>query len=378
MKENTKRPFLLKSEVKQHILTPKTPMKSTTTRNIIVEHTPFKNGHTSASFFDSESSSTIPEQENMILDKNTQEYIYNEKIGEGDYCEVYKVQKEYKDDIVKSNVNNQSLKRRSCSLPFNRIKKIRIEPSINYTCIKKNKTTFLGIKNKQKRMREVKIMNKLRGCSNVLQILKAWEENNTLLIETEYCDFGTLKDLIQAIYAIEGKKFTKKLINKIMYEVSNGLSEIHKNEILHCDIKPDNIFIKQTGSDFYEKKDLNNLPLNSYQFIIGDFNISIFTTDKIDEDGDKKYMPPETLLNKVYKTSDVYSLGLIYLELLTGIDLPSGGEYWDRLRKNSFRWLKLSRIEKSAREILLRMIDVDYNKRVSSCELAEIFKNRIK
>ena len=62
--------------------------------------------------------------------------------------------------------------------------------------------------------------------------------------------------------------------------------------------------------------------------------------------------------------SDVYSCGLIYLEILKGINLPLKGESWVKLRKDDFKGIKVNKI-------IRKMLKSDYKKRISASEVLD-------
>lgn len=305
--------------------------------------------------FDYENELKYEEIEEKYFDGH---FINLKKIGEGDYCTVYAVKKkELKSKIT--DCNSYCLNDR------------------NISCVKKYKMRFNGENDREQKLKEIKIMYLLKNKKNILQIYKAWEEENTLHIETEYCSLGTLKDLINSVYWTEKSVFEYELIHKIIFEVGTGLYEMSKQGIIHMDIKPENILIRSNQNTTCNGKCKCTIPknLDDYTFVIGDFNISKFQNDDLIDDGDKKYIAPEILLGISAINSDVFSLGLIYLELLTGIVLPSLGTAWLKLRKNNFKDLRLNELNKEIRIVLLKMLEKDHTKRMTAEEIVNLFEN---
>ena len=74
-----------------------------------------------------------------------------------------------------------------------------------------------------------------------------------------------------------------------------------------------------------------------------------------DQEGDKYYIAPEVLEGKVSTAADIFSLGLILLELVTNIDLPSSGEAWEALRYNAN--FTLSNIESTFTTLMITMLN---------------------
>lgn len=136
----------------------------------------------------------------------------------------------------------------------------------------------------------------------------------------------------------------------LMYQLSEALAHIHERNVVHMDIKPDNVL------------------LHDGQFILCDFNIARIGEGSVDLDGDPVYMAPEILKNKCYFASDVYSLGIIYLSLCNSQRrLPSSGEEYSALRKNDFHGWRLDAIGR-------RMLEKDPKKRCSAKDVSEHFK----
>lgn len=91
-----------------------------------------------------------------------------------------------------------------------------------------------------------------------------------------------------------------------MKQVGTALNYAHKRGVLHQDIKPDNIFIAQEG----------NLK-------IGDFGLSLIATglayERAQGKGSPAYMSPELCCGDPHDhRSDIYSLGAVFYEILTG------------------------------------------------------------
>ncbi|CAL6042683.1 Kinase [Hexamita inflata] len=123
--------------------------------------------------------------------------------------------------------------------------------------------------------------------------------NKVLFIQMEYCKGQTLNNLIyskQELHTDTKWKITIQLISGIAY--------IHKQNIVHRDIKPDNIFLTESNDIKY-----------------GDFGISLnFSTEQCKNiAGTKQYMAPEMVFSqlsqKEFQKCDIYALGLTLFEL---------------------------------------------------------------
>ena len=147
---------------------------------------------------------------------------------------------------------------------------------------------------------------------------------NTIKVE----DFGQTADgtLYIAMEFVEGKSIEKVLeqgamaperVEKIMGQVCGSLAEAHKQGIIHRDLKPDNVVLMDVGDDEDFVKVL-------------DFGIAA-RKDSVDAAKEQKltqqgmvlgtppYMSPEQFMGKELDSrSDIYSLGVMSYEMLTG------------------------------------------------------------
>ncbi|KAK1350725.1 mitosis inhibitor protein kinase swe1 [Hamiltosporidium tvaerminnensis] len=270
-----------------------------------------------------------------------------------------------------------------------------LKNNLNFSCIKKYLRKYSGETDRLAKLMEVKILYELLYCENIISIISAYEVDSTLFIETEYCNLGSLRDFINYVYCDKKSNFVAEIVHKIMIEVGSALKFMHGLSIVHGDLKPENIFLKGNLNSFLEQEitDLNENGIFDFQeekeiffskmnteffsdkyiFKVGDFNISKYEDSSVEEDGDKKYMAPETLDGIGVCSSDIYSFGLIYLEILRGIVLPDGGITWSRLRNNNFYGLKLAGLSGWERRMVVQMIDKEYKLRPSAEEIVKIF-----
>ncbi len=140
---------------------------------------------------------------------------------------------------------------------------------------------------------------------NIVEIFDVGEEDGKHFIVMEVIRGKTLKQLIHQRGALD---IDEALV--IMKQIAAGLSEAHKRNIVHRDIKPQNILIKDDGTAK-----------------IADFGIAraqdagqLTQTDSVM--GSVHYMAPETARGEgATIQSDIYSVGIVFFELLVG-DVP--------------------------------------------------------
>ncbi|AYU80773.1 serine/threonine-protein kinase Nek [Leishmania donovani] len=128
--------------------------------------------------------------------------------------------------------------------------------------------------------------------------------DNSVDIIMEYCEFGTLEDLIER-QRYEGRPFPTDVLLEWMAELLCGLSHIHSNRILHRDLKTSNIFVTSK----------NHLKL-------GDFGVcTILSNPNAKAEsmiGTPLYFAPEVCNSDPHdERSDVWSLGVVFYEMCT-------------------------------------------------------------
>lgn len=171
-----------------------------------------------------------------------------------------------------------------------------------------------------RKLEEVEILWKIGPHPNCVQLFAAWEQKGHLFFQTELCARGNLKDWLDSY--CQSKALKESRIWRITAALAQGLRHIHQCGVIHLDVKPENVFISQ-----------------DWQLKIGDFGLAGFwpCDEDVEREGDRTYLAPEVLTNHHYSpAADVYSLGLIVLELAANVQLPEMGDAWRKLREDDF------------------------------------------
>ncbi|MDQ0215079.1 serine/threonine-protein kinase [Oikeobacillus pervagus] len=144
---------------------------------------------------------------------------------------------------------------------------------------------------------------------NIVNIFDVGEEDDIYYIVMEFVDGMTLKQYIQQYSPIP----VEKAID-IMKQLALAISHAHQNSIIHRDIKPQNILIDHDG----------NIKITDFGIAMALSATSITQTNSVL--GSVHYISPEQARGGMAtKKSDIYSLGIVMFELLTG-RLPFSGE----------------------------------------------------
>ncbi|PQD95908.1 serine/threonine protein kinase [Pradoshia eiseniae] len=144
---------------------------------------------------------------------------------------------------------------------------------------------------------------------NIVSIYDVGEEDGIYYIVMEYVDGMTLKQYIQAFSPIPVEK-----VLDIMTQITSALALAHQNHIVHRDIKPHNVLIDHE----------DNVKITDFGIATALSATSITQTNSVL--GSVHYLSPEQARGGMAnKKSDIYSLGIVMFELLTG-RLPFSGE----------------------------------------------------
>lgn len=144
---------------------------------------------------------------------------------------------------------------------------------------------------------------------NIVEMYDVGEDDGIYYIVMEYVEGKTLKQLLKK----RGTLTLSEAID-IMSQLTDGMAHAHDSYIIHRDLKPQNIMIKDDGqikiTDFGIAMALNSTQLTQTNSVMGSVH----------------YLPPEQASGKGSTIkSDIYSMGIIFYELLSG-SLPFRGD----------------------------------------------------
>ena len=144
---------------------------------------------------------------------------------------------------------------------------------------------------------------------NIVEMYDVGEDNGNYYIVMEYIEGKTLKQLLKK----RGHLTVGEAVD-IMLQITDGMVHAHDSYIIHRDLKPQNIMIQEDGqikiTDFGIAMALNSTQLTQTNSVMGSVH----------------YLPPEQASGKGSTIkSDIYSMGILFYELLTGV-LPFKGD----------------------------------------------------
>ena len=185
---------------------------------------------------------------------------------------------------------------------------------------------------------EIEILKTL-DHPDIVRIIESFNTKNSYILITEYCEGGELFDQVR-------NQLSETQIAVIFRQLLSGLAYLHSNNIVHRDLKLENILIheieksKTTGEDLFDIK-------------IIDFGTArIFDKNRKPQSivGSSYYIAPEVLRQKYNKECDLWSVGVILYMFIVGhapFDGCDDEEITNNIHKGVYsksdrRWIKAS------------------------------------
>ncbi|CAD8098705.1 unnamed protein product [Paramecium primaurelia] len=206
---------------------------------------------------------------------------------------------------------------------------------------------------------ELTIMRKLNN-HHLMRMHEIFETQNSLYVALELLEGGSLYDLIKDKIILNTKQ-----IQQILVGVLQGLCHMHEKEIMHRDLKLENILFKQ-------QKKMETV-------VVADFGLATHVNEPVYlycRCGTPGYVAPEVINIKDMKghyssVCDIYSLGLVFYLLLTGKPAFPGKSYSTVVKQNreatiDFTIKQLQNAPNTAIDLLKRMLEKDPNKRITA------------
>ena len=156
-------------------------------------------------------------------------------------------------------------------------------------------------------VREIQLMESFKGVQNIVSVedYKVVEKKD----ELSWVIYIRMELLTPLIEHIQGHSFSEKDVIKLGIDICTALELCSKKNVIHRDVKPENIFVNQFGD-----------------YKLGDFGIAckkIGETGEFPQKGTYYYMAPEIARGDQYDaTVDIYSLGLLLYRLTNDDMLP--------------------------------------------------------
>ena len=211
-----------------------------------------------------------------------------------------------------------------------------------------NKSKITKERQKQKIKVETSIMKTLSDSNNIVKIFEKYETKKHICIVMEYICAGDLLTYIK-----KRSKLTEPVAKFIFKQIVLALQYIHNHNIVHRDIKLDNILI-----------DLDN------NIKICDFGVSKIIKKgdiMVEQCGTPAYIAPEILKNRGYEGFgvDIWSAGVVLYAMLSGT-VPFKGNDIKELHKLIIegKYKTIKNISKEANHLVKCLLEVDPKNRI--------------
>ncbi|XP_075563148.1 interferon-induced, double-stranded RNA-activated protein kinase [Pelecanus crispus] len=185
---------------------------------------------------------------------------------------------------------------------------------------------------------------------------KSGQRITCLFIQMELCEQGTLENWIEKNRL--DRKYHEMVQNKFL-QILEGVEYIHSKELIHRDLKPQNIFIS------HEDK-----------IKIGDFGLvtSVAYGTLTENTGTTSYMAPEQVGGEYGKEVDIYALGLIWFETLSAFSRHEKSKVWRDVREGKLPKDFTNQFITEA-PIIKKMLSRDSSGRYSASEILHFLKS---
>lgn len=199
---------------------------------------------------------------------------------------------------------------------------------------------------------EAEVLYRLGNHPHIPVLLAHFEVDGEFVVVQEYIEGKTLAEDFQA-----GRKFSETETGQFLYEMLETLAFVHKQNVIHRDIKPSNIIRRASDGrffliDFGAVKQVGINPFNQ--------NATFKSTVAIGTNG---YTPGEQIIGKPRFASDLYSLGLVTIQGVTGqnpLDLKTNSV------TGEFMWQHKARLHPDVINFLAKLTRYDFRQRYNS------------
>ena len=205
---------------------------------------------------------------------------------------------------------------------------------------------------------EAEILEKLGQHDQIPRLLAYFEENQEFYLVQEFIKGHTLSQEMP-----KGHRWSEIKVINMLHDVLTTLEFVHSHGVIHRDIKPNNLIRRQQDNklvliDFGAVKQIRT-PKNGSKLLLSHRTVSI---------GTQGYMPTEQVRGKPRLNSDIYALGMIGIQALTGvypIDLPEDAE-------GEVIWREMATVSDRLAMILFNMTRYHFKDRYQS--VAEVLQ----
>lgn len=235
-------------------------------------------------------------------------------------------------------------------------------PGAQHCVVKKLKTEHHDTSTLQVARRlfdsEAKILHKLGSHDQIPRLLAHFEENEGFYLVEEFIAGHNLdQELVMDQPLDEADVIT------LLRDILEVLAFVHQNQVIHRDIKPSNLIRRQEDQrivliDFGAVKQVTTQILNNHS-----------RTPQTVLIGSPGYVPSEQFRGQPKLSSDIYAVGMIGIQALTGIN-PAMGQLPEDEETGELVWRDQAQVSPAFATILEKMVLYDYRQRYSTASSA--------
>lgn len=200
---------------------------------------------------------------------------------------------------------------------------------------------------------EAQVLYQLGSHNQIPRLLAHFEDNQEFYLAQEFVEGVSLtKELV------DGKPWSEAQVVALLKDILDVLTFVHEQQVIHRDLKPSNLIRRRSDGkvvliDFGAVKQVSS---QTYDTDTGLSNLTISI-------GTQGYMPNEQLAGKPRFSSDIYAVGVLGIQALTGIH----PKYLGDDEKGEISWHhRAPQASSELREILDRMVRYDFRDRYPS------------
>lgn len=193
---------------------------------------------------------------------------------------------------------------------------------------------------------EIEKLQKLASIPQISHLLDHFTRENSFYLVQEFKEGISLQEKL-----INEEIWRETDVIQFLHESLNILNLIHKEGIIHQDIKPANLIFTK------EKNELVLVDFGKFNQLEGDLQATIPIENKA-------YFAPELLRGKPKPASDIYALGIIAIQALTGLN----SDEFDEDNEGKIIWEKELEINDKLKVIINKMIAHELTKRYNSAQ----------
>lgn len=199
---------------------------------------------------------------------------------------------------------------------------------------------------------EAEVLYKLGNHEQIPRLFAHFEENQEFYLVQEFIEGDSLSKLLP-----QGKPIKEAIVIRLLQEILKILEFVHQHQVIHRDLKPANIIKRQSDNkivliDFGAVKQISTQPVETHEPTA--LTIAI---------GSAGYMPNEQLAGKPRFSSDIYAVGMIGIQALTGLHPKQLSQDPET---SEFTWRNQLDISPGLGYVIDKMVRYDFRQRYHS------------